>query len=567
MLRSGEVFAGYRIERELGRGGMGAVYLAQHPRLPRRTALKLLNRELFGDKEIRSRFEREADVVARLEHPRIVPIYDRGVEGDQLWISMRYIDGPDAAELDAANLPPARAVRIIAETAQALDYAHRKGVLHRDVKPANILLEHDDGEDRVFLADFGIARLLEESVKLTRTGSFTATLSYAAPEQLSDLPLDHRCDQYSLACTLFRLLTGTVPFAATNPGAAIRGHLYDPPPPVSALRAGLPPALDGVLARAMAKNPAARFDSCTEFATAAQQALLGSGGHPIIAQPVTPTGQPVVAASPYAPTVGSQSVPNGTVSSPNGPYFAPNGTGAPHRPAPPKRKSRTRGCLLVIVAVVFLPILALAGCLALIDRTSGNNSPTVTVPETPPAETTEPSIAPPPTTGASPAAGPTAQQGADALTLTTLFPDMLPPDPDPALSFNAGSGYQSAGCSTYGPDQPPPSTGGDDPGLGNWRTVWSCFGANSKAAYQFLLYPSAADAQAALDALPANTASTVTIDGHTYTNYLLNGSEEYRPRMVTAFAGTGRDVVLMYSAGYLATEAEFLHWWNNAPIG
>ncbi|WP_245721569.1 serine/threonine-protein kinase [Nocardia crassostreae] len=182
MLRSGEVFAGYLIERELGRGGMGAVYLAQHPRLPRRTALKLLNRELFGDAEIRSRFEREADVVARLEHPRIVPIYDRGVEGDQLWISMRYIDGSDAAGLDAANLPPAQAIRIIAETAQALDYAHRKGVLHRDVKPANILLEHDDGEERVFLADFGIARLLEESVKLTRTGSFTATLSYAAPE-------------------------------------------------------------------------------------------------------------------------------------------------------------------------------------------------------------------------------------------------------------------------------------------------------------------------------------------------------------------------------------------------
>ncbi|MEU0545450.1 protein kinase [Nocardia sp. NPDC005978] len=279
MLRSGERFAGYLIERELGRGGMGAVYLAQHPRLPRRTALKLLNRDLFGDTETRARFEREADLVARLEHPHIVPIYDRGSDGDQLWISMRYIDGPDASTLDSAKLAPAQAVRIIAATAQALDYAHRKGVLHRDVKPANILLEHDDGEDRVFLADFGIARLRDDSAaRLTQTGSFTATLAYAAPEQLIGSDLDHRCDQYSLACTLFRLLTGDVPFTAEHPVAIMQGHLNQPPPRVSALRAGLPPALDAVLARAMAKSPADRFDSCIEFATAAQRAL--EGGRP-----------------------------------------------------------------------------------------------------------------------------------------------------------------------------------------------------------------------------------------------------------------------------------------------
>ncbi|MGV9411982.1 serine/threonine-protein kinase [Nocardia sp. NPDC003693] len=279
MLRSGERFAGYLIERELGRGGMGAVYLAQHPRLPRRTALKLLNRDLFGDTETRARFEREADLVARLEHPHIVPIYDRGSDGDQLWISMRYIDGPDASTLDSAKLAPAQAVRIIAATAQALDYAHRKGVLHRDVKPANILLEHDDGEDRVFLADFGIARLRDDSAaRLTQTGSFTATLAYAAPEQLIGGDLDHRCDQYSLACTLFRLLTGDVPFSAEHPVAIMQGHLNTPPPRVSALRPGLPPALDAVLARAMAKSPAERFDSCVEFATAAQRAL--TGGHP-----------------------------------------------------------------------------------------------------------------------------------------------------------------------------------------------------------------------------------------------------------------------------------------------
>ncbi|WP_067688049.1 serine/threonine-protein kinase [Nocardia jejuensis] len=280
MLRSGDDFAGYLIERELGRGGMGSVYLAKHPRLPRLIALKLLNRELFGDIEVRKRFEREGDVVARLDHPNIVPVFDRGFDDDRLWIAMRWIDGGDAAGLEAASLEPRQAIHIIAETGRALDYAHRKGILHRDVKPANILIERAEGEERVFLADFGIARIREESTKLTQTGSFTATLAYAAPEQLAGHQLDHRCDQYSLACTLFRLLTGTVPFTAEHPIAVMQGHLNTPPPPVSSLRAGLPPALDAVMARALAKHPGARFDSCTEFATAAQQALTAPAGPP-----------------------------------------------------------------------------------------------------------------------------------------------------------------------------------------------------------------------------------------------------------------------------------------------
>ncbi|MFC8047144.1 serine/threonine-protein kinase [Nocardia sp. NPDC057353] len=285
MLRTGEVFAGYTIERLLGRGGMGSVYLARHPRLPRLTAMKLLNRELFADAEIRARFEREADLVARLDHPGIVPVYDRGVEDEQLWISMRYVDGVDAASLELDSLPPARAVRIVAETAAALDYAHRTGVLHRDVKPANIMIERasDGSEERVFLTDFGIARLRDDTGHLTRTGTFTATLAYASPEQLSGAPLDHRSDQYSLAITLFRLLTGAVPFEASNPVAVIHGHLNDPPPPVSSLRGGLPAALDGVLLKAMAKHPDDRFASCAQFAAAARDALAGvaSGPHAV----------------------------------------------------------------------------------------------------------------------------------------------------------------------------------------------------------------------------------------------------------------------------------------------
>ncbi|MFE1597158.1 protein kinase [Nocardia sp. NPDC058705] len=271
----GSVFAGYTIERLLGRGGMGSVYLARHPRLPRRTAMKLLNRELFFDNEIRARFEREADLVAQLDHPNIVTVYDRGVENDQLWISMRFIDGADASSLQAP-VDPARAVRIVAETAAALDFAHSRGVLHRDVKPANILIEPVDGAERVYLTDFGIARLHNDNaVKLTQTGTFTATLAFASPEQLSGIALDGRADQYSLACTLFRLLTGTTPFDATNPVAVIQGHLQQPPPRASTLRSGITPALDAVLARAMAKRPEERFASCAEFAAAALQALSG----------------------------------------------------------------------------------------------------------------------------------------------------------------------------------------------------------------------------------------------------------------------------------------------------
>ncbi|MFF2082137.1 protein kinase [Nocardia sp. NPDC058176] len=324
MVSDGTVFAGYTIDRQLGRGGMGSVYLARHPRLPRWTALKLLNRELFSDKEIRARFEREADLVAQLDHPNIVTVFDRGVEGDQLWISMQYIDGVDASSLDPVSLPPDRALQIIGETAAALDYAHRCGVLHRDVKPANILLARSSSQERVYLTDFGIARLRDDSGHLTETGSFTATLAYAAPEQLTGAALDHRADQYSLACTLYTLLSGAAPFESASPAAVITGHLQAPPPPVSPRRAGLPPVLDAVMARALAKRPADRFDSCEEFVEAARRALRTgtTGARPTVA----PSGQH---ARP-APFVGMQPMrPVGTAGAPVAPFAQPV---APYQP-------------------------------------------------------------------------------------------------------------------------------------------------------------------------------------------------------------------------------------------
>ncbi|WP_253811340.1 serine/threonine-protein kinase, partial [Nocardia amikacinitolerans] len=324
MLRTGEIFAGYVIKRVLGQGGMGTVYLAQHPRLPRMTALKLLDRELYGDVEIRGRFEREADLVAQLDHPNIVTVYDRGAEDEQLWISMQFVAGSDAASADVDVLAAGRAVQIIAETAAALDFAHANGVLHRDVKPANILLAKAPiGQpERVLLTDFGIAGMRNADTTLSSAGTITATLAYAAPEQLSGLTLDHRADQYSLACTLFWMLTGNVPFPGSTPAAVMNGHMYTPVPPLSRTRRGLPPALDAVMARALAKRPADRFPSCTDFATAARRALASGprGPHPM-------TG-------PIPPHTGFATHPGVPLRTGYVPDGRPPNAGAPHPGAP-----------------------------------------------------------------------------------------------------------------------------------------------------------------------------------------------------------------------------------------
>ncbi|TQM32252.1 serine/threonine-protein kinase [Nocardia bhagyanarayanae] len=272
----GTVVAGYRIERTLGGGGMGTVYLAAHPRLPRYDALKVLAEEHGGDPEFRARFVREADLVARLDHPNIVAVRDRGAERGFLWLAMQFVDGIDVAELLRRNpggVEPGVALHILTETARGLDEAHRAGLLHRDVKPANILLEPRPGEpDRVYVTDFGIARAVADTTALTEVGAVLATLAYAAPEQISAAALDHRVDVYALGCTLYELLTGTKPFVRDNAVAVMHAHLHEPPPRVTALRP-LPPAVDEVIARAMAKDPALRYPSCGALAQAASAAL------------------------------------------------------------------------------------------------------------------------------------------------------------------------------------------------------------------------------------------------------------------------------------------------------
>ena len=278
-LNEGDVFAGYTIVRLLGAGGMGEVYLAQHPRLPRHDALKILPAQLTADHEYRQRFSREADVAAGLSHPNIVGIHDRGEFDGQLWLSMEYVQGTDVARLLGSRyrsgMPPQQVLEIITAVADALDYAHSRGLLHRDVKPANILLDDSGTRRRVKLADFGIARQLADISGLTATNMMVGTTAYCAPEQLQGLGLDGRADEYALGCAAFHMLTGSAPFEHSNPAVVITQHLSAPRPQVADRRPELA-GLNEVLARAIARQPADRYPSCSEFAAA----LSGEGDQP-----------------------------------------------------------------------------------------------------------------------------------------------------------------------------------------------------------------------------------------------------------------------------------------------
>ncbi len=268
----------------MGFGGMGEVYLAQHPRLPRQDALKILPAEMSSDPEFRARFNREAEMAAALYHPHIVGIHDRGEFNGQLWISMDFIDGPDAGRLlrdqYPNGMPPGEAIDIVAAVADALDYAHGRGLLHRDVKPPNILLTNPErGRRLIVLADFGIARDAADSTGLTATNVTVGTVNYASPEQLMGAPIDGRADQYALAATAYHLLSGSPMFGSSNAAVVIGQHLNAPPPRLGDSRPALA-RLDPVLSKALSKNPADRFRSCTEFADALRHAAGPPAGMP-----------------------------------------------------------------------------------------------------------------------------------------------------------------------------------------------------------------------------------------------------------------------------------------------
>ncbi len=288
-VNNGTPFAGYTILRQLGAGGMAEVYLALHPRLPRRDVIKVLAEAVTADPEFRERFNREADLAATLWHPHIVGVHDRGEFDGQLWISMDYVEGTDAARLVKERyqdgMPIDEVCAIVHAVAGALDYAHDRGLLHRDVKPANILLTHpDDGERRILLADFGVARHLGDISGITETNVAVGTVAYAAPEQLTGGLIDGRADQYALAATAFHLLTGAPPFQHSNSIAVISQHLHEDPPRLSDYRPELAD-LDDVFFKALAKQPGDRFERCREFAAAVSERTsgvpdAGRGAHP-----------------------------------------------------------------------------------------------------------------------------------------------------------------------------------------------------------------------------------------------------------------------------------------------
>lgn len=274
---SGAPFAGYTILRQLGAGGMAEVYLALHPRLPRRDVIKVLAEAVTADPEFRERFNREADLAATLWHPHVVGVHDRGEFNGHLWISMDYVEGTDASRLVKERyhdgMPVDEVCAIVEAVAGALDYAHDRGLLHRDVKPANILLTHpEDGQRRILLADFGVARHLGDISGITETNVAVGTVAYAAPEQLTGSNIDGRADQYALAATAFHLLTGAPPFRHSNPIAVIGQHLHEDPPRLSDHRPELV-QLDEVFRRALAKNPDDRFERCRGFAAAVGERL------------------------------------------------------------------------------------------------------------------------------------------------------------------------------------------------------------------------------------------------------------------------------------------------------
>ena len=287
LFNNGDIFAGYVIQRLLGTGGTGEVYLAQHPRLPRQDALKILSLASTDDEEFRARFNREAELAATLFHPHIVGVLDRGEFNGRLWISMAYVDGTDAGRLIRerypSGMPEQDVLEIVTAVADALDFGHERRLLHRDVKPENILVTASDGHRRrVLLTDFGIARRIDDVSNLTDDGVAVGTVSYVAPEQLLGKPLDGRADQYALAATTFHLLTGAPPFQDSNRAVVISHHLSTPPPRISERRPDLA-HLDAVLARALAKDPNERYPSCLDFARA-----LTQQGPPVDAAPPPP---------------------------------------------------------------------------------------------------------------------------------------------------------------------------------------------------------------------------------------------------------------------------------------
>ena len=293
------------IDRVAGRGGMGVVYRAKQLRPSRTVALKVVSPEFAGDADFRSRFEHECEIAASIEHSNVIPVYEVGDAAGLLYIAMRYVEGTDLRAVITAEgrLSPARAGAILSQLAAALDAAHAHGLVHRDVKPANVLLAREGDREQVYLTDFGLAKPASSPGR-TRVGAFVGTLDYAAPEQLQGQRVDARTDVYAAGCLLYEMLTGRVPFEQEHEASIIYAHMTSPPPSARALVPDLPPGIDAVIARAMAKNPDERYPSAGDLGRAAIAAVSGEWATEIERSVAVGRAAPASAgaAGPAAPT-------------------------------------------------------------------------------------------------------------------------------------------------------------------------------------------------------------------------------------------------------------------------
>ncbi len=291
--RLGTVIAGYRIEERIGRGGMGVVYRAQHLNLQRRAAIKIIAPDLAESEGFRERFTREARIAAALQHPNIVTVYDAGEVDGMLYLAMQFIKGEDLAAIlrRETRLRPYRAIDVCRQVASALDAAHAMGLIHRDVKPANVLIEGRNA----FLTDFGLTKQTGTQAQLTRAGDMVGTIHYVAPEQIEGRRVSARTDVYALGCLLYHCLSGQVPFAHETDVAVIYAHLSEQAPKLSELRPELPDGLDAVMAKALDKSPDRRFPSCSDMISAARAVIDAAGP---LSETIPPRASQVAAPAP-----------------------------------------------------------------------------------------------------------------------------------------------------------------------------------------------------------------------------------------------------------------------------
>jgi hypothetical protein len=399
----GDELAGYRLRGVLGRGGMSVVYEAENPRLGSTVALKVLAPELATDDVFRARFLKESRTAASLNHPNVIPIYDMGTHEDLLFIAMRYVAGQDLrAVLKAKHvLAPEQAVLVCGQAGRALDVAHRHGLVHRDVKPGNILVEHgadEDEPDHIYLTDFGITKHAASRSGLTATGEFMGTIDYIAPEQIQGRPVDGRADIYSLGCVLYECLTGRVPFAKDVDAAVIWAHVEEMPTTPSSLQPTLPREIDEVIGKALAKDPADRYATCREFITAARGAI-GAPAAPSTGTSHTATILAGPAAAAAAATAAAPAVGRDATAPQQPSYFppappSPAGGQPPGGPPPtgqpprgPRWPGRLDRRLLAGLSALVLVIAAVAGFLIYNSTTGGSPAPTASG-SPPPAQQT-----------------------------------------------------------------------------------------------------------------------------------------------------------------------------------